>query len=368
MNSGGFFKPGSRFAHALAAIAFAGMAGCVVAWQPQPEPPPQAAYAPPPPESPANPELQQLVAPIALYPDPILADVLPAATYPDQVQQAAQFLQAYPQPPDEQIASQPWDPSVQALVHYPSVVQYMAGDPQWTASLGAAFASQPDQVMAAIQDLRAQAYAEGNLASNSDEVVVQDGGCIYLRPAVDDVIVIPFYDPVFVYRQHYPIEYRYHYRDGVWLNHGFDWQHHDVYVGDWHRGWVGGPGGWHRDPGWVAPGQPWAHDDRRFGPAPQVPAGHYVQPRAAQGRDFHPVPAQHAAVARPVAPVAPHAQAPAPHVPPPPQVKPAPQPEPTPKAKSQPEPTPKAKPKPVPQPKPEQKPDTPNEQPGGNKN
>ena len=292
MNSGRLRA--SRCLHALAAIAFVSMAGCVIQVTPGDQSQQVVETSPPPgPEEPAaDPALQQLVSPIALYPDPILADVLPASTYPDQVQQAAQFLQYNPTPPDDLIAQQNWDPSVQALVHYPSVLQYMAANPEWTESLGSAFASEQPQVMEAIQALRAQAQAVGNLQTTDDEVVVDDGGFIYIRPAVDGVIVIPVYDPILVYRQRYLIDYRYHYRDGVWLDHGFDWQHHDVYTGDWHRGWAGGPGDWHRDSSWTPPQQHWAHDDRRFGPVHQVAPQRYAQPHELQGRDFHPVPAR----------------------------------------------------------------------------
>ncbi|MGD0542568.1 MAG: DUF3300 domain-containing protein [Tepidisphaeraceae bacterium] len=292
MNSGRL--RGSRCLHALAAIAFVSTAGCVIQVTPIGQSQQVVETSPPsgPEEPAADPALQQLVSPIALYPDPILADVLPASTYPDQVQQAEQFLQYNPTPPDDLIAGQNWDPSVQSLVHYPSVLQYMAANPDWTASLGSAFTSEQPQVMEAIQDLRAQAQAVGNLTTTPDEYVVDEGGFIYIRPAVDGVIVIPFYDPILVYRQRYMIDYRYRYRDGVWLDHGFDWQHHDVYTGDWHRGWAGGPGDWHRDPSWAPPQQHWAHDDRRFGPVHQVAPEHYAQPHELAGREFHPVPAR----------------------------------------------------------------------------
>ena len=287
MNSRRLFHQRSRSLPTLAAVAFISMAGCIVQVAPNDQPQQSAAA----PDVPApDPGLQELVAPIALYPDPILADVLPAATYPDQVQQAAQFIQSDPSAPDDQIAQQNWDPSVQALAHYPSVLQYMAANPQWTESLGAAFVNQQPQVMEAIQDLRAQAQTEGNLETNQDEYVDDEGGFIYIRPAEDGVIFVPFYAPALVYREHSNIDYRYRYRDGAWLDHGVDWEHHDVVTGDWHHGWTGGPGGWHRDPGWAPQQQHWAHDDRRFGPVHQVAPANYAQPHELQGRDFHAVP------------------------------------------------------------------------------
>ncbi|HXE51515.1 MAG TPA: DUF3300 domain-containing protein, partial [Tepidisphaeraceae bacterium] len=136
--------------------------------------PPPASAAPVPVESAAAAQLHPLVAPIALYPDPLVAIVLPASTYSQQVQDANAFLAARPLPPQPEIDAQPWDPAVKALVHYPTVLAQLARDPSWTQSLGAAYLNQPGDVMAAIQQLRAQALAEGNLRDTPQTVVVQD--------------------------------------------------------------------------------------------------------------------------------------------------------------------------------------------------
>jgi len=126
--------------------ALASLSGCVivvrqpgVAYYPPPAPPPAQEPVPAPAAAPAaDADMEQLVAPIALYPDPLLAVVLPASTYPDQIQAAAQWLSYNPTPDNFQIDQQPWDPSVKALVHYPAVLNYMNNDIDWTRSLGSA--------------------------------------------------------------------------------------------------------------------------------------------------------------------------------------------------------------------------------------
>src|SRR5215469_4946114 len=96
-------------------------------------------------------DLDNLLAPVALYPDPLVAQILPAATFPDQIDEAAQFLQSNGDP--NAIDMQPWDMSVQALAHYPRVINMMASRLDWTTELGQAYVNQPDDVMNAIQRL-----------------------------------------------------------------------------------------------------------------------------------------------------------------------------------------------------------------------
>ena len=137
-----------------------------VAIAPPPSAPPPGTpqpYPPPVAESPAAVALHPLVAPIALYPDPLVAVVLPAATFPQQLQDANAWLRANPQPTAPAIDAQPWAPSVKAVIHYPTVFSQLINDMQWTQSLGAAFLNQPADVMAAIQDMRAQAAAQATL-------------------------------------------------------------------------------------------------------------------------------------------------------------------------------------------------------------
>ena len=150
-------------------------------------------------------EIDNLVAPIALYPDALVAQVLAAATYPNEVVEAAQWLkdnsslqgQALVDAVNQQ---QQWDPSVQALTQFPSVLDNMAGNLSWTSALGSAFYNQQADVMASVQRLRAQAKAAGNLKSTSQMTVVQqDPQTIVIQPANPQVVYVPVYNPTVVY-------------------------------------------------------------------------------------------------------------------------------------------------------------------------
>jgi uncharacterized protein DUF3300 len=280
---------GSVCALVLAPVGLGLMAGCppveiVTVGEPPPPPvvyyapPPQPVYAPAPPAEPppaaapaeADPALQELVAPIALYPDPLLAVVLPASTYPDQVEQAAQWQQANPYAM-EMIDQQPWDPSVKALAHYPSVLGYMASQPQWTQSLGSAFSDNQANVFEAIQDLRTEAVNNGSLVTTDQMVVVQDGATISLQPANPAMIYVPTYDPVLVYQGRYGITYGVGFVAGGWLVQGVDWDGGVVFVGDWHGGWAYDRYGWHRDHYWHGYDRDhYWHRDDRWGRRPYV--------------------------------------------------------------------------------------------------
>ena len=120
-------------------------------------------------------ELDSLVAPIALYPDSLLAQTLAASTYPLEVIQLQQWMANNPNLKDQALADavskQPWDPSIQGLVAYPDVVQRMAGNVQWTTDLGNAFLAQQSDVMDAVQRMRAKAQGTGNLKTSAQSVV-----------------------------------------------------------------------------------------------------------------------------------------------------------------------------------------------------
>jgi hypothetical protein len=170
---------------------------------PQPAPSaPQYADAPESP-TPAPPALHNagpddaLVAPIALYPDPLIALILPASTAPADIAAASSFLIQYGDP--SRVDSQPWDPSVRALAHYPTVITWMAGNMAWTQALGSAFLSSPSDVMDAIQWMRSRAMASGALASTSQQQVYADGDDIEIYPAQPDSIFVPAYDASVVY-------------------------------------------------------------------------------------------------------------------------------------------------------------------------
>ena len=149
-------------------------------------------------------DLQQLVAPIALYPDSLVAQVLGAASFPDQVTAAANFLQQNGAlsgaPLMYAVDSQPWDPSVKAITQFPSVLDNMAKNLSWTSALGEAYATQGADVMSAVQVLRAKAQAAGNLTSGSQiKVVQQSPQVIVIQSASPQVVYVPVYNPTVVY-------------------------------------------------------------------------------------------------------------------------------------------------------------------------
>src|SRR5258706_2075343 len=148
-------------------------------------------------------QLQQLVAPIALYPDALVAQILAAATYPDQIVEADRWLQQHTDLKGEQLGQevdkQPWDPSVKALVEFPSVLANMDKNLSWTSSLGDAYVNQQQEVMNAVQVMRDRAQKAGNLKSTSQENVTQQGQTIVIQPADPQVVYVPEYDPWLVY-------------------------------------------------------------------------------------------------------------------------------------------------------------------------
>ena len=149
-------------------------------------------------------ELQQLVAPIALYPDALVAQVLGAATFPDQVAAASLWVAQNGSLTGENLMkavdAQPWDPSVKALTQFPSVMDNLAKNLSWTSSLGEAYHLQAADVMTAVQTLRAQAKAAGNLKTGSQITVVQQSPqTIVIQPTNPQVVYVPQYNPTVVY-------------------------------------------------------------------------------------------------------------------------------------------------------------------------
>jgi hypothetical protein len=152
---------------------------------------------------PAN-ELQQLVAPIALYPDALVAQILGAATFPDQVAAASGWLQQNKNLTGatlmQTVDAQPWDPSVKALTQFTSVLDNLAKNLSWTSSLGEAYHTQPADVMSAVQVLRGKAQAAGNLKSGSQITVVQQSPqVVVIQPANPQIVYVPTYNPTVVY-------------------------------------------------------------------------------------------------------------------------------------------------------------------------
>jgi hypothetical protein len=150
-------------------------------------------------------QLDQLVAPIALYPDALVAQVLAASTYPEQVVDASRWRQAQGDASPDQIAAaanaQPWDPSVKGLTAFPQVLQHMVQNLSWTTELGNAYYNQPQDVMNALQSMRERAEAAGTLRSTPQETVNDDQGAIQLAPANPEVVYVPEYNPWAVYGQ-----------------------------------------------------------------------------------------------------------------------------------------------------------------------
>ena len=159
--------------------------------------------APPPAAKQSPAELQQLVAPIALYPDELVAQILAAATYPTEIVEADRWLQEHPNLKGtdlgKEVDQQNWDPSVKALTPFPSVLANLDKNLSWTSSLGEAYVGQPQDVMDAVQSMRKRANDAGNLRSNDQEKVGTQGQTIVVEPANPDVVYVPAYDPWLVY-------------------------------------------------------------------------------------------------------------------------------------------------------------------------
>jgi hypothetical protein len=181
-------------------------------------------------------ELDSILAPIALYPDPLLAQVLPAATFADQIMDAAAKVKA--QGPSI-IASQNWDPSVKAVAQYPEVLQMMAGNEEWTRALGYAVVYQDKEVLEAVQRLRNEAYQAGNLATTPEQKVVVEGQTIEILPAQPNVIYVPQYNPQVVYVDRGPtfgeavtvglITFGTAYAISRWTRNDFNWHYYSWY-------------------------------------------------------------------------------------------------------------------------------------------
>ena len=213
-------------------------------------------YQPPPTLAPG--QLDQLVGRIALYPDPLLAQVLAAATFPDQIPDAAAWADQYNYLRGDDLANAiaqanlPWDPSVQALLPFPDVLDMMAQDMDWTNELGNAVLEQRPDVMDAVQRMRREAESYGYLRSSPQMRVVDDGGWVELVPVNPAYVWVPTYDPLIVFAPPRPgffvggaIHFGFGFTFGVgWSNWGwgggFDWHAHNVIVHNavWGRNWT----------------------------------------------------------------------------------------------------------------------------------
>jgi hypothetical protein len=180
----------------------------------------------------SNAKLDQLLGPIALYPDPLIAEILPASTLPTQVEQADHFVADGGDP--NQISQQPWDPSVQAVARYPDVLNWMDDNLIQTTELGEAFTNQQPAVMASIQRLRTTATHLGNLSSTPQQQVTNDDGNIEIDPADANELYVPVYQPDQVYDDSADgapfITFGIGFPIGVWLDDDMDWGNDDIIV------------------------------------------------------------------------------------------------------------------------------------------
>jgi hypothetical protein len=148
-------------------------------------------------------QLQQLAAPIALYPDALIAQILPAATYPDQVVEAGKWMEQHKDLQGDQLAKevdkQSWDASVKALTQFPAVLANMSRNLAWTSELGDAYVNQQQELSQAVQTMRDRAKQAGNLNTTPQEKVETKGKTIVIEPAETNVVYVPQYDPWLVY-------------------------------------------------------------------------------------------------------------------------------------------------------------------------
>jgi uncharacterized protein DUF3300 len=250
---------------------------------------PLLAQAPPsfPPQ-----RLDSLVSRIALYPDPLLAQILAAATYSDQIPDAARWADEHHYVTGEALARDiqedqlPWDPSVQALLPFPSVLAMMASDMNWTRDLGDAFLAQNADVMDAVQRMRRQARDFGYLRSNG-QIIVSGGPYIEIVPVNPAVMYVPYYDPLVVFARPRPgfvvargitfgfgISIGPAFRPWGWGTNRFAWNTHTVIINSapWGRRWD-------NRSAYVHP-----YTIRRAGPPPRVEERHEVRERDARER------------------------------------------------------------------------------------
>ncbi|HVJ55959.1 MAG TPA: DUF3300 domain-containing protein [Aliidongia sp.] len=254
----------------------------------------------------SEPQLDQLVAPVALYPDPLLADILTASTYPLEVVEAQRWIGDAANASlkgdalTAVLTAQDWAPSVKALVPFPPILKMMNDHLDWVQRLGEAFLAQQADVMDAVQRLRGRAQSAGSLKSLPQQTVARDGDAVLILPPAPETVYVPVYDPWCVYGPWpdpayppvyfspwsgycLPADYLVGFDAGIFVSFGFwdwgrfDWKHHDIRI-DRDRF-----GRFH--PGHEPSGEIWRHDPGHRGGVP------YRDPRNARqflpNRDYH---------------------------------------------------------------------------------
>ncbi len=227
-------------------------------------------------------QVENLVGPITLYPDALVALILPASTRPSDIVLAARFLERGGKA--AATVSQTWEDSVKALVHYPEVIVLLDENLGWTQELGEAYLDQPEEVMDAIQTLRGRAMQAGLLTDNAQQAIVTEDGEIRIIPARPTVIYVPRYDPEVLYvtrtRSYRPgpfITYGSGYDIGSWLSHDCNWHHRSVVIVHRSPGWYQSPVWRTRSVYYQSSHSSW----RPWAPAPHVirrnhyPSDHY---------------------------------------------------------------------------------------------
>ena len=199
-------------------------------------------------------ELDQMLAPIALYPDSLIAQILMASTYPLEVVQAERWMKENKNLTgdalDNALKEKSWDPSIKSLCHFPDVLFAMSEKLDQTSKLGDAFLGQEDDVMATIQKLRRKAEAQGNLRTTQEQKVIHQEDAIKIEPADPKVVYVPVYDPFYVYGPWwYPAypPYYWYYPPGIIITGGFITFGSHFFIGidwfswswfDWHRHYI----------------------------------------------------------------------------------------------------------------------------------
>ena len=184
-------------------------------------------------------QLESLLGPVALYPDALIALILPASASSSDIVLAARYLAANQDP--LQIDHQAWDESVRSLARYPDVIKWLDENLAWTQQLGTVFLAQPAEVMQAVQRLRARARAAGTLIDTPQQKVITEGEVILIEPASPTVIYVPRYDPEVVYvSRPYgwtqpSLFFGLGFGVGSWLSYDCDWRTRTIIVGDWRR-------------------------------------------------------------------------------------------------------------------------------------
>ena len=225
---------------------------------PPPMAPDQRQYTTLPPE-----QFNKLVAPIALYPDALVAQILAASEYPTQIVVADRMARENPglkgRDLAEEVDRQDWDPSVKSLVEFPTVLANMDRDLSWTSELGEAYQNQRDDVMQAIQHMRHKAYDAGNLRSTPQQRVYEQGPDVEIQPVNPDVVYVPTYNPAYVYG--YPVGlwpgfYPWWGFGGPYISFGLGFPIAPFFGFGW--GWHGWGIGWGFHGGVFFGGHPWA--------------------------------------------------------------------------------------------------------------